>query len=200
MKVSPTSVRSSRCKLLQTSIEACPSIYHTCSIALKARKAASMTTKAMKAMKGMKAMKTTGVKVKKSKTRKPKIKAMKKAMIAMKTKVRSPCEIVVSVCRRCRSAQEIVGVQAPVLTLREYYCLQCASPVAHLLLSLHVVATGSTLPASQAAARKRRRESGARPRLCWYRDLTGCPGSGQDIIIKKRPQYGCKQCGRKFTV
>ena len=134
VKVSHTIGQSFRCNLLQTSIEACPSIYHTCSMALKARKATSMTTKAMKAMKGMKAMKTTGVKVKKSKARKPKNKAMKKAMTAMKakkveTQVQTTFEIVVSICRRCRSAQEIVGVQAPVLTLREYYCLQCASPV-----------------------------------------------------------------------
>ena len=119
---------------MQSSNEACPSIYHTCSMALKARKATSMTTKAMKAMKGMTAMKSTGVKVKKSKARKPKNKAMKKAMTAMKakkvaTQVQTTFEIVVSICRRCRSAQEIVGVQAPVLTLREYYCLQCASPV-----------------------------------------------------------------------
>ena len=133
-KVSHTVVQSFRCEFLRTSIEGCLSIYHTYSMAPKARKAPSMTAKAMKAMKGMKAMMTTGVKVMKAKAMKPNKKAMKKSMTAMKAKkvemkVQTRFEIVVSICRRCRAAQEIVRVQAPVLTLREYYCLQCGSPV-----------------------------------------------------------------------
>ena len=119
---------------MRTSIDGCLSIYHTYSMAPKARKATCMTAKAMKAMKGMKAIKTTVMKVVKAKAMKPKKKARLKSMTALKakkvgTKVQTSFEIVVSICRRCRDAQEIVRVQAPVLTLREYYCLQCASPV-----------------------------------------------------------------------
>ena len=103
-------------------------------MAPKAMKANRMASKAMKAMTAMKAMKTTALKVMKAKAMKPNKKAMKKSMTAMKAKkvemkVQTRFEIVVSICRRCRAAQEIVRVQAPVLTLLEYYCTQCGSPV-----------------------------------------------------------------------
>ena len=119
---------------MRTHIEDCLSIYHTSSMAPKAMKATRMAPKAMKAMTAMKAMKTAVGKEMKAKAVKANKKAMKKAMTAMKakkvkTQAKTSFEIVVSICRSCQAAQEIVRAQGPVLTLLEYYCTQCGSPV-----------------------------------------------------------------------
>ena len=124
VKLLPSIVPSFRCKLLSTSFEDSLSLHHT----------SSMAPKSMKAMKAMKAMKTAVGKEMKAEAMKANNKAMKKTRSAMKvkkvmTQAQTSFEIVVSICRRCQAAQEIVRAQGPVQTLREYYCTQCGSPV-----------------------------------------------------------------------
>ena len=96
--------------------------------------------KAMKAMKVTKAMKRRHRATKNAQGTKDKAAAPKKVKKAKKSKMAGDgmgFEVLLTVCRQCKEAVEIVGCMADlqVLTLKEYYCRQGCTTC----LELHAV-------------------------------------------------------------